>query len=175
LLFKNKVTNNNQKTDNMAYAVHIKLEELEKDNKELRAMLKVQAVQIERNKQTIYVYAGGLYNRGEREILEDHLNILEDESFDEEYKNSIQDQIESIFPRTRQGIMNGRHLKTLEEKIQEQEDVFVGQMEFLEENLTQIFKERDEKLTEFENKLNDMEMKINAMEKQQLERLGLIV
>jgi hypothetical protein len=157
----------------MAYAVHIKLEELEKDNKALRAMLADQAGKIERNKQTIYVYAGGLYNRKERAILEDHLNILEEASFDEDYRTSIQDQTESIWPRTREGIMNGRRITTLEEKIQEREEAFTKQLAVLEENLTQIFQERDEQLTLFETKLKEMETKINAMEKQQIERLGL--
>jgi vacuolar-type H+-ATPase subunit H len=157
----------------MAYAVHLKLEELEKDNKELRTILEIQAGQIERNKQTIYLYAGGLYNRKEREILEDHLNILAEESFDEDYKTSIEDQIESVWPRTRQGIMDGTRLTALEEKIQAREEAFSHQLEVLEDNLTQIFKERDEQLTEFEAKLKEMETKINAMEKMQLERLGL--
>lgn len=157
----------------MAYAVHIKLEELEKDNKALRAMLANQAGKIERNKQSIYAYAGGLYNRKERAILEDHLNLLEEASFDEDYKASIQDQTESIWPRTPQGIMNERRLTALEEKIEAREEAFTRQMAVLEENLAQIFKERDEQLTEFETKLKDMETKINAMEKMQLERLGL--
>jgi hypothetical protein len=157
----------------MAYAVHIKLEELEKDNKALREMLANQAGKIERTKQTIYVYAGGLYNRKERAILEDHLNLLEEASFDEDYKASIQDQTESIWPRTREGIMNGRRITTLEEKIQEREEAFTKQLAVLEENLTQIFQERDEQLTLFETKLKEMETKINAMEKQQIERLGL--
>ena len=174
----------------MAYAVHLKLEELEKDNKELRAMLAVQARQIDRNKQTIYAYAGGLYNRKELAILEDHLNIMEGQTVDEDYRNYVEGVIDSICPRTRDGHMHEERLTgleekieaneeaftrltALEEKIQEREEAFTRQMAVLEDNLTQIFKERDEQLTEFETKLKDMETKINAMEKMQLERLGL--
>ena len=174
LLFKNKVRDNNPKeTDNMAYAVHIKLEELEKDNKALRAMLANQAGKIERNKQSIYAYAGGLYNRKELAILEDHLNIMEGQPVDEDYRNYVEGVIDSIWPRTPQGNMNERRLTALEEKIEAREEAFTRQMAVLEENLAQIFKERDEQLTEFETKLKDMETKINAMEKMQLERLGL--
>ena len=61
----------------MAYAATSRFEELERDNKELRAILAAHAGQIERNKQTIYLYSGGLYNRREREIFE---NYLEDQS-----------------------------------------------------------------------------------------------
>jgi hypothetical protein len=157
----------------MAYAATSRFEELEKENKELRAILAVHAGQIERNKQTIYLYAGGLYNRKERGILEDQLNNLEDQLFDEEYKTYIDDEIESVFPRTRQGILNERRLTALENKLQEHEESVIKQLEVLEDNLTQIFKERDEQLTEFERKLMEMETKINAMEQRQLERLGL--
>ena len=54
----------------MAYAATSRFEELERDNKELRAILAVQAGQIERNKQTIYLYAGGFYNRKERKLFD---------------------------------------------------------------------------------------------------------
>jgi hypothetical protein len=157
----------------MAYAVHLKLEELEKDNKELRAMLTVQARQIERNKQTIYAYAGGFYTRKELALLEDHLNIMEGQTVDEDYRNYVEEVIDSVYPRTRDGVMHEERLTGLEEKIQASEEAFTHQLEVLEDNLTQIFKERDEQLTEFETKLKEMETKINAMEKRQLERLGL--
>ena len=157
----------------MAYAVHIKLEELEKDNKELRAMLEVQSRKIERNKQSIYAYAGGLYNRKEVAILEDHLNIMEGQTVDEDYRNYVEGVIDSICPRTQDGHMHEERLTDLEEKIEAREEAFTRQMAVLEENLAQIFKERDEQLSVFETKLKEMETKINAMEKQQLERLGL--
>lgn len=178
LLFINQPIDNQRQTktktnDKMAYAVHIKLEELEKDNKELRAMLEVQARKIERNKQSIYAYAGGLYNRKEVAILEDHLNIMEGQTVDEDYRNYVEGVIDSICPRTQDGIMHEERLTALEEKIEAREEAFTCQMAVLEENLAQIFKERDEQLSVFETKLKEMETKINAMEKQQLERLGL--
>lgn len=151
----------------MAYAATSRFEELERDNKELRAILAAHAGQIERNKQTIYLYAGGLYNRKERQLLEDH---LEDQSVGE---NDLEDELESIFPKTRQGILNDRRLTALEDKFQAREVALTEQLAVLEENLTQIFKERDDQLTEFENKLNEMETKINAMEERQRERIGL--
>ena len=157
----------------MAYAVHLKLEELEKDNKALRAMLANQAGKIERNKQSIYAYAGGLYNRKELAILEDHLNIMEGQPVDEDYRNYVDGVIDSICPRTQDGHMHEERLTDLEEKIEAREEAFTRQMAVLEENLAQIFKERDEQLSVFETKLKEMETKINAMEKQQLERLGL--
>jgi chromosome segregation ATPase len=190
LLQEKAMDKNQQPTTTMAYAVHLKLEELEKDNKELRAMLAIQARQIERNKQSIYAYAGGLYTRKELAILEDHLNIMEGQTVDEDYRNYVEGVIDSICPRTRDSHKHEERLTeleekieasdeaftrltALEEKIQEREEAFTRQMAVLEDNLTQIFKERDEQLTEFETKLKDMETKINAMEKMQLERLGL--
>ncbi len=155
----------------MAYAATSRFEELEKENKELRAILAAHAGQIERNKQTIYLYAGGLYNRKERAALDEHLDIMEEESFAE--NNYFDDELESIFPKTRQGILHERRLTALESKFQEREEALTEQLAVLEENLTQIFKERDEQLTEFENKLKEMEAKINAMEERQRERLGL--
>ena len=149
----------------MAYAATSRFEELERDNKELRAILAAHAGQIERNKQTIYLYAGGLYNRREREIFEDY---LEDQSV-----GDLEDELESIFPKTRQGILNERRLTALEDKFQAKEVALAEQLAVLEENLTQIFKDRDEQLTEFENKLKELETKINAMEQRQRERMGL--
>ena len=149
----------------MAYAATSRFEELERDNKELRAILAAHAGQIERNKQTIYLYAGGLYNRREREIFEDY---LEDQSV-----GDLEDELESIFPKTRQGILNDRRLTALEDKFQAKEVALAEQLAVLEENLTQIFKDRDEQLTEFENKLKELETKINAMEERQRERMGL--
>jgi hypothetical protein len=153
----------------MAYAATSRFEELERDNKELRAILAVQAGQIERNKQTIYLYAGGLYNRKERQIFEHHLDNLEEQ----ETVDDLEDELGSIFPKTRQGILNERRLTALEDKFQAREVALTEQLAVLEENLTQIFKERDDQLTEFENKLNEMEAKINAMEERQRERIGL--
>ena len=149
----------------MAYAATSRFEELERDNKELRAILAAHAGQIERNKQTIYLYAGGLYNRRERQIFED---CLEEHSV-----GDMEDELESIFPKTRQGILNDRRLTALEDKFQAREVALTEQLAVLEENLTQIFKDRDEQLTEFENKLKELEAKINAMEERQRERMGL--
>jgi hypothetical protein len=149
----------------MAYAATSRFEELERDNKELRAILAAHSGQIERNKQTIYLYAGGLYNRREREIFEDYL--------EEQSVGDLEDELESIFPKTRQGILNDRRLTALEDKFQAHEVALTEQLAVLEENLTQIFKERDEQLTEFENKLKEMETKINAMEERQRERFAL--
>ena len=154
----------------MAYAATSRFEELENANKELRAMLAVQAAQIERNKQTIYLYAGGFYNRRERRIFEDHLDILEEQGSDE---NGLEDELESIFPKTRQGILNERRLTELEGKFQEREEALTEQLAVLEETLTQIFKERDDQLNDVEARLKEMEAKINAMEERQRERIGL--
>lgn len=154
----------------MAYAATSRFEELENANKELRAMLAVQAAQIERNKQTIYLYAGGLYNRRERRLFEDHLDILEEQGSDE---NGLEDELESIFPKTRQGILNERRLTELEGKFQAREEALTEQLAVLEETLTQIFKERDDQLNDVEARLKEMEAKINAMEERQRERIGL--
>jgi hypothetical protein len=150
----------------MAYAATSRFEELEKDNKELRAILAAHAGQIERNKQTIYLYAGGLYNRRERAALDEHLE-------EQQSANDLEDELESIFPKTRQGILNDRRLTALEDKFEAREEALTEQLGLLEETLTKIFKERDEQLTEFENKLKELESKINAMEQRQWERLGL--
>ncbi len=164
----------------MAYAVTSRFEELEnandsiqKDNKELRAMLAVQAGQIERTKQTIYLYAGGFYNRRERQIFEDHLDIMEKQSFNENYNSYMEDELESIWPRTRQGILHERRLTTLEDKFQAREEALTEQLDLWEEHLIQMFKERDERMIEVENRLKEMEAKINAIEEQQRERLGM--
>jgi hypothetical protein len=164
----------------MAYAATSRFEELEnanvsiqKENKELRAILAAHAGQIRRNKQTIYLYAGGFYNRKERQIFEDHLNILEGQSFDENYKTYIEEEMELIWPTTRQGNIHEERLTALEDKFQAREEALAEQLAVLEENLTQIFRDRDEQLTEFETKLKEMEIKINAMEQRQLEKLGL--
>jgi hypothetical protein len=157
----------------MAYAAASRFEVLENENKELRAILATHAGQIERNKQTIYLYAGGFYNRGEREILEYHLDILEEQSFDENYKSPMEDELESIWPRTQQGILHERRLTALENKFEKREEELAEQLDLWEEHLIQMFKERDEQLTAIELRLGDMEMKINAMEKEQLERLGM--
>jgi hypothetical protein len=150
----------------MAYAATSRFEELEKDNKELRAILAAHAGQIERNKQTIYLYAGGFYNRRERAALDEHLE-------EQQSANDLEDELESIFPKTRQGILNDRRLTALEDKFEAREEALTEQLGLLEETLTKIFKERDEQLTEFENKLKELESKINAMEQRQWERLGL--
>jgi hypothetical protein len=161
----------------MAYAATSRFEELEnanasiqKENKELRAILAAHAGQIERNKQTIYLYAGGFYNRRERQLFEDHLDNMEDQSLDD---NSLEDELESIFPKTRQVILNDRRLTELEGKFKAHEVALEEQLAVLEENLTQIFKERDEQLTEFETRLKELEIKINAMEERQRERMDL--
>jgi len=153
----------------MAYAATSRFEELENANKELRAMLAIQAAQIERNKQTIYLYAGGFYNRRERQIFEDHLDNLEEQ----ESSDDLEDELESIFPKTRQGILNERRLTELEGKFKAREEALTEQLTVLEENLTQIFKERDDQLNEVEARLKEMEAKINAMEERQRERIGL--
>jgi len=160
-----KEIQDNKTTKKMAYAATSRFEELENANKELRAMLAVQAAQIERNKQTIYLYAGGLYNRREREIFEDYL--------EEQSVGDLEDELESIFPKTRQGILNDRRLTALEDKFQAREVALTEQLAVLEENLTQIFKERDDQLNEVEARLKEMEAKINAMEERQRERIGL--
>ena len=98
---------------------------------------------------------------------------MEGQTVDEDYRNYVEGVIDSICPRTQDGHMHEERLTDLEEKIEAREEAFTRQMAVLEENLAQIFKERDEQLSVFETKLKEMETKINAMEKQQLERLGL--
>jgi hypothetical protein len=159
----------------MDYAATSRFEELEnanasiqKENRELRAILACHTEKIERNKQTIQLYAGGFYNRRERQLFEDHLDILEEHSFDKNYKSYIEDELESIFPRTQQGILHERRLTALEERFKERELTLREQLDLWEEQLIQIFKKRDEQLSEFEFKLKEMEIKINAMEERGL-------
>ena len=117
----------------MAYAVHIKLEELEKDNKELRAMLAVQATQIERNKQTIYQLLGGLFNqRTQARILNVHMSGLfvqdgasaceaaHDEAAHED------EELENVWPTTRQGDEHSERLKEMEERFRKLEEQVVA-------------------------------------------------
>jgi hypothetical protein len=85
----------------------------------------------------------------------------------------MEDELESIWPRTQQGILHERRLTALENKFEKREEELAEQLDLWEEHLIQMFKERDEQLTAIELRLGDMEMKINAMEKEQLERLGM--
>jgi hypothetical protein len=98
------------------------------------------------------------------------LDILEEQGSDE---NGLEDELESIFPKTRQGILNERRLTELEGKFQAREEALTEQLAVLEETLTQIFKERDDQLNDVEARLKEMEAKINAMEERQRERIGL--
>jgi chromosome segregation ATPase len=136
----------------MAYAVHIKLEELENENTELRNIIAAHAGQIERNKNALFQLFGGLYNPNtQKRILKQHLNSLLGEDEDDEADNEEAEPLEDIWPTTRQGDQHEEHFNDVEEKMQE----------------------RDEQLTIMEQRLREMEDKINAMEKKQLERLGL--
>jgi hypothetical protein len=174
----------------MSYAVQIKLEELEKvnaavlkDNKELRHIIAAHAGQIERNKNALFQLFGGLYNPiTQKRILKQHLNSLlgEDEAADEAADGAADglsslraEPLEDIWPTTRQGDLHEERINALEEQFNERNDTLTEQLEVLEENLTQIFRERDDQLTLMETRLQEMEAKINAMEKNQLERLGL--
>ncbi len=172
MLFRKEVSNNNQQqTNEMAYVANYRMNELEKDNesinkdnKELRAILAVQEGQIERNTSVLKQLIYGLFHQGNQKgMIKHHMNrllgVVEKETIDEE----------SIWPTTRQADKHEDRLTALEEKLEKREE----EMAVLEENLAHIFRERDEQLTEIELRLGDMEMKINAMEKQQLERLGM--
>ena len=134
----------------MAYAVHIKLEELEKDNKELRAMLAVQATQIERNKQTIYQLLGGLFNqRTQARILNVHMSGLfvqdgasaceaahdeaahdeaaDEAAHDEDDEAADEDEeLENVWPTTRQGDEHSERLKEMEERFRKLEEQVVA-------------------------------------------------
>ena len=152
----------------MAYAVQNRFEELENQNKELRVIMAVQSGQIERNKEALEQLFGGLFHQtNQKGMIKYHMNrllgVVEKEYIDEE----------SIWPTTRQADKHEERLTALEDKIEKREEELTTQLAVLEETLTQIFRERDEELTDIELRLQEMENKINAMEKRQLERLGL--
>ena len=137
----------------MAYAVHIKLEELEKDNKELRAMLAVQAAQIERNTTTIHQLLGGLFNqRTQARILNVYMSGLfvedgvsasaceavtskaadtseaADEDDDEAASEAADEdeELENPWPTTRQGDEHSERLKEMEERFRKLEEQVVA-------------------------------------------------
>ena len=138
IITRDKTQSNRQKK--MAYAIHIKLEELEKenvlireenasilkdnasilkDNAELRQIIAAYAGQIERNKAAICQLFGGLYNPIEQKrILNEHLNTLIGcEEEDDDDASDISDDDEDIWPTTRQGDEHSKRLKESEERL----------------------------------------------------------
>ena len=130
----------------MAYAVHIKLEELEKENAEmrkenteLRHIIAAHAGQIERNKNALCQLFGGLYNpTSQKRILKQHLIALlgagadasddeaseADESDDDASDDDEQDEAESLedsCPTTRQGDAHETRIKESEERLRQLE------------------------------------------------------
>ena len=146
ILFKNKVRDNNRKKEKMAYAVQIKLEELEKENAsirkdnesirkenaELRHIITSHAGQIERNKNALCQLFGGLYNPTyQKRILKQHLVALlgsgaadeDDEAEDDEEDDEEDDAepLEDSCPTTRQGDAHETRLKESEERLRQLE------------------------------------------------------
>jgi hypothetical protein len=133
----------------MAYAVQIKLEELEnentsirkdyesirKENAELWHIITSHAGQIERNKNALCQLFGGLYNPTyQKRILKQHLVALlgsgaadeddDDEAADDEEDDDEDDEeepLEESCPTTRQGDAHETRLKESEERLRQLE------------------------------------------------------
>lgn len=143
------VKNTNDKTQpnktKMAYAIHIQLADLQKENVELKKIIAAHADQIARNTQAVCQLYGGLYNQTrQKQVLKGHLksllgpNALEDDSESE----SDDEDDEDIWPTTRQGDENEKRLKDSEERLRR-----------LEEQIAAMEKRQLEKLKQMENKL----------------------
>ena len=137
----------------MAYAVQTRLAELEKENRELRHIIAAHAGQIERNTQALYVLYGGLYNQKEQKnVLYGHVNYLFGTSAaastsaaaagDEDADSESDDDVEDIWPTTRQGDEHEKWLKKSEERLR-----------CLEEQVVAMEKRQLEKINEIENKV----------------------
>ena len=139
----------------MAYAVHIKLEELEKNTAELKKIIAAQAAQINRNTTTIHQLLGGLFNqRTQARILniymsglfvEDGVSASEaaaseaaaseaaaseaaaDDDDDEADASEAEDEeLENVWPTTRQGDEHSERLKEMEERFRKLEEQVVA-------------------------------------------------
>ena len=134
----------------MAYTVHIKLEELEKNTAELKKIIAAQAAQINRNTTTIHQLLGGLFNqRTQARILniymsglfvEDGVSASEaaaseaaaseaaaDDDDDEADASEAEDEeLENVWPTTRQGDEHSERLKEMEERFRKLEEQVVA-------------------------------------------------
>jgi len=152
----------------MAYAVHIKLEELEKDNKELRAMLAVQAAQIERNTTTIHQLLGGLFNqRTQARILNVYMSGL-----------FVEDGVSASACETAKALTSASEAVTSEAADDEDDDEAASEAADEDEELenpwptTRQGDEHSERLKEMEERFRKLEEQVVAMEKRQLEKFG---
>ena len=129
----------------MAYAVHIKLEELEKNTAELKKIIAAQAAQINRNTTTIHQLLGGLFNqRTQARILniymsglfvEDGVSASEaaaseaaasDDDDEADASEAEDEELENVWPTTRQGDEHSERLKEMEERFRKLEEQVVA-------------------------------------------------
>ena len=153
----------------MAYAVHIKLEELEKENKELRTMLAVQAAQIERNTTPIHQLLGGLFNqRTQARILNVYMSGL-----------FVQDGASASACETAKALTSEAAVTSAceaadDEAAHDEDDDEADEDEELENvwPTTRQGDEHSERLKEMEERFRKLEEQVVAMEKRQLEKFG---
>jgi len=166
----------------MAYAVHIKLEELEKDNKELRAMLAVQAAQIERNTTTIHQLLGGLFNqRTQARILNVYMSglFVEDgvSASACETAKALTSACEAVTSAS-EAVTSACEAVTSEAADDEDDDEAASEAADEDEELenpwptTRQGDEHSERLKEMEERFRKLEEQVVAMEKRQLEKFG---
>ncbi len=109
------------------------IESIQKENAELRKIVKEHADEIERCKGVVYQLVGGLFNqKTQKGSMDSLLNVLdrtsnEPEEYDEEGN-------ESIWPTTRQGDNHENRMRKMEETIQKLEK----QVEILEKRQTGV-------------------------------------
>lgn len=159
----------------MAYAVHIKLEELEKDNKELRAMLAVQAAQIERNTTTIHQLLGGLFNQRTQARI---LNVYMSGLFVEDGVSASACETAKALTSASEAVTSACEAVTSEAADDEDDDEAASEAADEDEELenpwptTRQGDEHSERLKEMEERFRKLEEQVVAMEKRQLEKFG---
>ena len=148
----------------MAYAATSRFEELENANKELRAMLAVQAAQIERNTTTIYQLLGGLFNqRTQARILNVHMSGL-----------FVQDGASACEAAHDEAAHDEAAVTSASEAAHDEDDEAADEDEELENvwPTTRQGDEHSERLKEMEERFRKLEEQVVAMEKRQLEKFG---
>jgi hypothetical protein len=158
----------------MAYAVQIKLEELEKENAEmrkenteLRHIIAAHAGQIERNKNALCQLFGGLYNpTSQKRILKQHLIALLGAGADEASEAEADDDEASE--------ADDDEASEADESDDEAEGLAALRAESLEDSCptTRQGDAHEIRLKESEERLRQLEAQIDLVEKRQLEKYG---
>lgn len=101
------------------------IESIQKENAELFKIIEIHADEIDRCKSIIYELIGGLFNqKTQKYILNSHIKILLKEKYfsrTDIEKEEEQEEVDSIWPTTRQGDEHEKRICKMEEIIKQLE------------------------------------------------------